>query len=439
RAATVLSVGQVERAQAALAGVPKTDPGRLSIEQMIAAVKLENWTRSEKPRTSSEWMAESYYKQSRGELDAALQAARRATQLSPGFGFAWVRLAELLFSSGKTEESVRALDKGLELSPQNAQGHALRGFILSAQNRIASARRSFEEAIALDGALGNAWLGRGLTSIRQGRTEEGRRDLQVASALEPSRSLLRSYLGKGFSAVGNQAKAKNELALAKKLDPADPTPWLYSAIEGQQSNEYNRAVEELETSVKLNDNRRIYRSRFLLDQDKAVRSSNLALMYLNTGMKEQSVREAVRALDDDYASAGAHLFLFNSFNGLRDPSRCLLRYETAAQSELLVSNLLSPVGGGPLSQFVSEQEYSKLFATDRLGMSAFSEYRSEGRLRGVASQYGTSGNIGYALDGEYDYRSGVRPNNRFSNFESTGTFKLQLGLSDSIFLQVASL
>ncbi|MEI6872026.1 MAG: TonB-dependent receptor, partial [Verrucomicrobiota bacterium] len=110
-----------------------------------------------------------------------------------------------------------------------------------------------------------------------------------------------------------------------------------------------------------------------------------------------------------------------------------------AQSELLMSSLLSPVGGGPLSQFVSEQEYSKLFEKDGLGLSAFSEYRSDGQLRAVASQYGTSGNIGYALDGEYRYSSGVRQNNSFSNFESTGTFKLQLGLSDSIFLQVGAL
>ncbi|MEI6872208.1 MAG: FecR domain-containing protein, partial [Verrucomicrobiota bacterium] len=325
-AATVLAVGQVERAQAALAGVPTTEPGRLSIEQVIAAVKLKDWKRSAKPRTSSEWMAESYYKQSKGDLSAALQAARKATQLSPEFGFAWVRVAELLFSTGNTRESVRALDRGLQLAPKNAQAHALRGFILSAENRIDAAHRSFEEAISRDGALGNAWLGRGLTSIRQGRTEEGGRDLQTAATLEPNRSILRSYLGKGFSEVGNKAKAKSELDLAKKLDPNNPTPWLYSAIERSHSNEYNQAVDDLNKSLKLNENRRIYRSQFLLDQDRAVRSTNLALMYLNNGMKEQSVREAVRALNDGYASAGAHLFLSNSFTALRDPSRFMLRY-----------------------------------------------------------------------------------------------------------------
>ncbi len=100
-----------------------------------------------------------------------------------------------------------------------------------------------------------------------------------------------------------------------------------------------------------------------------MRGTNLAAIYLNDGMPEQSVREAVRAVNNDYSSAAAHLFLANSYNALRDPTRVLLRYETAWFNELLVSNLLSPVGGGPLSQFVSEQEYSKLFEHDGLGIS----------------------------------------------------------------------
>src|SRR4030095_8390256 len=130
-----------------------------------------------------------------------------------------------------------------------------------------------------------------------------------------------------------------------------------------------------------------------------------------------------------------HLFLSNSYNELRDPTRILLRYESAWSNELLLANMLSPVGGGPLSQFVSQQEYSKLFEEDGLGFNSLFEYRSDGQLRETASQYGTFGNLSYALDAEYQYNQGVRPNNRLSRFELYGTFKLQLGPQDSLFLQ----
>ena len=436
RAELILSSGQVEKARAALAGVRSDDPGRLAIERMIAAVQFREWTGGE-PRTASEWVAESYYKQSRGDLEAALDAARKATALSPDFGFAWVRAAEMEFSFGRTLKAMKLLERGLELAPRNAQALALQGFLLAAENRTGAARRSFDEAIALDGALGNAWLGRGLTSIRQGRDEEGRLDLQTAAVLEPNRSILRSYLGKAFSQVGGSDKANIEFGRAKELDARDPTPWLYSAIQRKQENRYNEAVADLEKSIDLNKNRGLFRSRFLLDQDRSIRGTNLAAIYLNEGMTEQSVREAVRAVDANYASAPAHLFLANSYDALRDPSRVLTRFEAATFNELLLSHLLSPVGGGPLSQFVSQQEYSKLFEKDGVGFASDTTYFSTGELRQTASQFGTVGNLSYALDAYYLHDHGPRLYNRLTTAGGFGTFKLQLGSQDTVFFQTA--
>ena len=432
RAAVILSVGQVEKARAALAAVPGGDARRQALEEMIAAVQFREWTGHAEPRTASQWLAHSYHRQSRGDLPAALQAARKAAELSPDFGYAWTRVAELEFSFGHTLPAMQVNERSLALAPRNAQALALQGFLLSAENRVGAARRSFDAALALDGALGNAWLGRGLTFIRQGRAEEGRRDLQAAAALEPNRSILRSYLGKAFGETGLDDKANLEFRRAKEIDAADPTPWLYSAIQRKQENRYNEAIADLEQSIELNDNRRVYRSQFLLDQDRAVRAANLAAIYRNDGMTEQSVREAIRAVASDYTSAAAHLFLANSYNELRDPQRIRLRYDPAWFSELLISNMLAPVGGGPLSQLVSEQEYSKLFERDGLGAASLTEYFSNGELRESASQFGTFGNLSYSLDAEYFYSDGIRPNNRLSRLGLYGAFQLQLGPQDTV-------
>lgn len=434
RAALILSSGQVEKARGALSSLKTNDSARAALERMIAAVQHREWTGGE-PRTSSEWLAESYYKQSRGDLTAALGAARRAIELSPEFGFAWAHAAELEFSFGRTGEALSLLKKSLTFAPANAQSLALLGFIQSAQNRTGAARHSFDQAIALDPALGNAWLGRGLITIREGRDEIGRLDLQTAAVLEPGRSALRSYLGKAFSQVGNNPKAHVEFNRATELDPNDPTPWLYSAIQMKQENRYNEAIADLEKSIELNENRGLFRSQFLLDQDRAIRGTNLASIYQNNGMFEQSVRAAVLAVNADYSSAPAHLFLSNSYDALRDPSGVPLRYEAGTFSELLVSNLLSPIGGGPLSQFVSQQEYSKLFEQNGVGFASDSQYFSDGRFRQTASQFGTVGNLSYALDGFYFYDRGRRPNNELTNAGAFGTFKLQLGPQDTVFFQ----
>ena len=436
RAGLYLVVGQVEKAKRLLRGISQDAPGREALYALIAAVTMQTKTTAQPPSTASDWIAESYYRQSKTDLAGALEAAQHATAVDETFGFAWTRVAELEFSFGRVPQAKKALERGLSLAPRNPAAHALGGFLLSAENNINAAKDSFEKAISLDSALGNAWLGRGLCAIRQGHAEEGRRDLQAAAALEPNRAIFHSYLGKAFSNVGDEQKARKDLDRAKQLDPLDPTPWIYSAIENRQDSRINEAVRDLEKSIDLNDNRRVYRSQFLLDQDRAVRSANLASIYQDDGMDDLSVREATRGVDDDYSNASSHLFLANSYNALRDPTRINLRYETPWFNELLLANLLSPVGGGPLSQFVSEQEYSKLFEANRFGISSTTTYLSTGDVREVASQWGIYGNVSYSLDTDFEYNNGTRPNNEITRSESYAQAKVQLTPQDSIFFQM---
>ncbi|PYI87678.1 MAG: hypothetical protein DME26_05390, partial [Verrucomicrobia bacterium] len=435
RAATLLAVGQVEQANGVLKALQS--PLADALQELVAAVKNQPWTRTAPPALATEWMAESYYLQSRLQLDAALNAAHEATKKSPQFGYAWVRLAELEFSFGHSTKALTALDKGLLLSPRNAQGLALKGFILAGQNKINDAITYFDQAIAIDGALGNAWLGRGLCKIRRGHTDDGRKDLQTAATLESQRSLLRSYLGKAWTYTKYDEIAEKELKRARQLDPNDPTPWLYAALLEQQQNRINQAVIDLEKSQLLNTNRSVFRSRLLLDQDQAVRSANLATIYRDAGMFDVSVREASRAVNYDYGNYSAHLFLAGSYDALRDPKLINLRYEAPYLSEYLVGNLLAPVGGGNLSQNLSQQEYSKLFARDGMGISSSTEYFSGGDWIQSGSQYGTFGNTSYALDPYYRSENGQRPNNDLKQLAFSGKIKQQLTPQDSLYLEAA--
>ncbi|MEO8429050.1 MAG: FecR domain-containing protein, partial [Verrucomicrobiota bacterium] len=436
RAALLLSVGQVGQVEALLKLGDTSSALADALREVIAAVKFQTWNRAAPAVLATEWMAESYYLQSRSKLDGALKAARAATDKSPQFGFAWVRVAELEFSFGRTPQALEALDQGLKLSPRNAQAFALKGFLASAQNEIDDALTNFDQAIALDGALGNAWLGRGLCLIHKGEAGKGREALQTAAVLEPNRAMLRSYLGKAFSNAKDYPHARQELTRSKKLDPNDPTSWLYSALLNQQQNRINDAVRDLEKSQELNDNRSVFRSKLLLDQDRAVRAANLAGIYKDAGMIDVSVREASRAVNYDYGNYSAHLFLANSYDALRDPKQINLRYETPWFSELLVANLLSPASAGALSQNVSQQEYSRLFDHDHIGVSSGTEYFSNGSWLQYGSQYGNLGNFAYALDAYYRTDGGFRANNDLEQLTLSGKFKFQITPQDSLLLQV---
>jgi Flp pilus assembly protein TadD len=430
-AGLLLSVGQVDKADALITTV--RIPLANALREVIAAVAKQPLPDLPRPILASEWLARSYYLQ-RTSLKDALEAARRATEKSPSFGFSWARVAELEFSFGRHRESADALERALDLSPKNAEALALRGFVLSAQNKTAAALNSFQQAIEADGALGNGWLGRGLCRIRQGDFSEGRRDLQTAAALEPNRSFLRSYLGKAFGQEYDTLHARRELSLARRLDQNDPTPWLYESWLNYQQNQPNAAVSDLETSKALNDNRAVYRSRFLLDQDRAVASSSLARIYQDAGLNQVSVNEATRAVTYDYADYSAHLFLADSFYALRDPSLFNLRYETAWFNELLLANALAPAGTRTISQNISQQEYTRMFERDGLGFDTFSQYRSDGQFWEITSQYGTFGRTSYSLDLDYSHNEGYRPNDDLSRIEWFTQIKQQLSPQDTVLL-----
>ena len=438
-AALLLSVGQVEQAEADLGRDKCVSGPANALRELIAVVKGRTPENLSTPASASENMARSYTLQARSQLKEALAAAREATQKSPAFGAAWIRVAELEFGFGHTAAALTALNKGLELSPGNAQGLALNGFLLSARGKTAQAMASFEKAIAADGALGNAWLGRGLLKIHSGDLKAGREDLQVAATLEPQRAVLRSYLGKAFAVDNDKVHAQKELTLAKKLDPNDPTSWLYSALLLQQENRVNEATRDLEESKELNDNRSVFRSRLLLDQDQAVRSANLAAIYRDAGMFDVSVQEASAAVNSDYANASAHQFLASSYDYIRDPKLINLRFETAAYSEYLLANLLAPAGGGGLAQTISQQEYSRFFVADHLGAFGNAEYSSHGDWIVDGGQYGVIGDTSYALSGSYRNELGYRPNNDLELWTLSAQVKEQLTPQDSLYLEVSTL
>ena len=207
-------------------------------------------------------------------LEDALRLAQQAATRSPAFGFAWERVAELEFSFGRTPDALEALNKSLRLATLTQRAGA----------RV--------EGVSTRGAKSNT------APPSDGLTRRSRRILRwatpglggdfAASAPATRRADARicSWPPRSNRSAPNcgviwarpsrmrvtSAHATNEFRLAKKLDPNDPTAWLYSALLDQQDNLINDAIRDLEKSEELNDNRSVYRSQLLLDQDQAVRA-----------------------------------------------------------------------------------------------------------------------------------------------------------------------
>lgn len=437
-AATVkLASGRTDEVEADLKrGNPH--PLATSLRSLVEVVKRPAGELAglEFPPTPAGHLARSYALQAGGHLEEALAAARTAVAGSPRFGLGWARVAELEFSFGRTAVARVALAEALAVTPRNAQALSLDGYLLLAENRVDLASQRFAQALAIDPALGNAWLGSGLAAFQLGDRDGALRAITLAAALEPNRSLFRSYLGKAFAETGKDDRASHELGLARRLDPGDPTPPLYQAVLDQRRAAYNDGIANLEESIRLNDNRAIYRSGFLLDKDRAVREANLAALYENVGMTETSLEEARRSVVSDYLNPSAHLFLSNSFDAIRDPRRVSLRYETPWFNELLLANLFSPAGTDLLPQNISQQEYGALFPVRRYGFSNRNRYRSDGEVLSTGTARARFGRSSAALDYDLFTADGFRPNQDVERYTGYLQFKHALTNRDSLYFNL---
>src|SRR6202035_4925789 len=119
RAGLFLIAGQVRKAQDLLQEVDQGTPGRQALSTLIAAVTLKEKSTSTAPQTATDWIAESYYRESKSDLAGALQAAERAANLDANSGFAWTRVADSQFNEGRVPQAKDALEKGLNLGPRN--------------------------------------------------------------------------------------------------------------------------------------------------------------------------------------------------------------------------------------------------------------------------------------------------------------------------------
>jgi tetratricopeptide (TPR) repeat protein len=228
------------------------------------------------------------------------------------------------------------------------------------------AKAAFERAIALDSAEPLARLGLGLAIIRSGDLEGGRKEIEIAAALDPNDSLIRSYLGKAYFEERRDPLDAEQYAIAKQLDPNDPTPWFYDAIRLQTVNRPVEALRNLERSIELNNNRAVYRSRLLLDEDLAVRQVSLGRIYNNLGFEQLGLNEATKSLSLDPANYSAHRFLADTYAEIP-------RHEIARASELLQAQLFQPININPVQPSLLLTDFN-IVATAGPAEAGFNEF-----------------------------------------------------------------
>jgi tetratricopeptide (TPR) repeat protein/opacity protein-like surface antigen len=357
RAALLLNVGQADEAKADVDRALAIEPNGLAyalraIINVVQNRKQDALTDAQhavqlNPKETAPKIALSYAQQADFQLEAARDTLLTATAEQPEDALAWARLSELWLMLGDRDRARETAARAAALAPNLARVQVVRGFADLAEFRTAEAKDAFTRAVALDPADPLPRLGRGLALIHEGALERGRREIEVAVGLDSGNALMRAYLGKAYFEEKRDPLDAEQFSMAKELDPLDPTAYLYDAIRKQTENEPIAALRDLRASIERNDDRAVYRSRQLLDQDRAARGASLARIYDDLGFQQLGVNEATGSLALDPSNAAAHRFLSDNYQGVR-------RREISRVSELLQAQMLQDVNINPVQPSISE-------------------------------------------------------------------------------------
>ncbi|HET8707501.1 MAG TPA: tetratricopeptide repeat protein, partial [Pseudomonadales bacterium] len=357
RAAILLSVGNVDEAETELTNQPSTEKAPAASAMLAVSHASRNDAQgalayaqkatSAGPNLALSYIAQSYAQQANLELEAARSSARHATELEPQNAIAWQRLAELDLIHGDLSAAAHASDRALHITPENPDALTQAGFVALFQLKLNKAENLLRQSLKQGSNNPQTRLGLGLTLLRGGHLKAGREQLEYAASLDPTRSVIRSYLGRAYFAEKRDDKAATQWQLAKQFDANDPTPYFYQGVEKLFANDPLGAINEIEQAQALNENRNVYRSETLLQSDAATKSAALARAYAETGNDQAVLIKGTDALRQDPTNAEGHRLLADRY-------ATLPRHDAARVSELLQAQLWGPLSAYPLQPQLTE-------------------------------------------------------------------------------------
>jgi tetratricopeptide (TPR) repeat protein len=370
------------------------------------------------------------------QLPAAQRRLEKALETDPGFVDAALYLTRVYLGGDYFNRARRTMAQALKLAPRDPRVLAMAGFVDIAFRHFANARDLFNRALKESPQLGEAHLGLAFTQFRFGEMNQGLRSMLTATLLDPRLAAYQSELGKAFYQVHAFDKSLATWDYAAKLDPKDPMPHFYKGIALTDLNRPGEAIQSINQSIALNDNRAVFRSRLLLNKDQSTNNYNLARAYNQLELSEWARSKALTAAKLDPFAGVPHLFLAQS--------DLATGQVPATDAESLLYRVLSPANQNTF-RFLLENDYTSMFempyarATIQGGVGSWQERKTIND--DFAAAYGGLPGAAFFGRGSFTDDRGFRNTNGFDQLWNVeGLFKGEPTVQDNLtgFVQYAN-
>ena len=203
--------------------------------------------------TTPELLAAAFAASYRGELQSALEIARRGEALFPANADFLDLKASLALLLGDRDMLASAVQRGLALEPDHpglltASAHWKAEYL----DDLDGAQREAEHAVQVAPGNSHAWNILGLVYARRYSTHEAEHAFAAGIANDPDDAAIRANRAVALLDANEIDAAEAELAKALQLDPQESLAHSYKARAFIQRGDYRAALQELLTSSAMN-------------------------------------------------------------------------------------------------------------------------------------------------------------------------------------------
>jgi len=227
-----------------------------------------------------------------GELGEERQQLEETVKLDPKFGIAHDQLGLLALRGGKVDKAEQEFKSALLINPRDAEAQDSLGVLYSLQGNDAQAATMFQRSMESDPKYAKAYLDLGMTLAKKGQYVEAERQFQTAIKIAPDDQSGYTGLGMLLAKTGREAEAIPSFRKAVALDPGSPDARVNLGI--ALADQYDLAGGLAE-----------FREAIRLDPHSAKAYYNLGRFYFYTGKYVEARKELETAcqIQPDYPDA----------------------------------------------------------------------------------------------------------------------------------------
>jgi len=281
----------------------------------IATKIQDNWFEAEC------FNAVALIKSSTAQIDDAIQAYKRAIDLSPNQIFVWNNLGNLCARAGRNDEAMIAFRKALEGNPRDPIAWNGLGAVHSSLGYNDDAIAAFRKALQFTPTFAQPWCGLGDAYASTGRGDEALKCYHKAAELNPKYVAPWVRLGVLFTKQERSRDAVKAYQRALAIDSKNGDAWNELGRAQLRCEAFDEAAEAFSRAIEL-------------DRGNGWAYSNLALAYMEQGKHKEGVSLLLRSIElmkSDAEKAVSWNRLGDLYRALDDYDNAVAAYQTADQ------------------------------------------------------------------------------------------------------------